>query len=76
VLIREQGGVVTTLRVTGSAAQRIVGSAGAIWLMLTKTGTTYKAYYSGNGTVYKFLGSSTLDTKPNGVGLVTLSVIL
>jgi alpha-glucuronidase len=73
VLIREQGGVATTLQVTGTDAQRIVGSSNAIWLRLTKTGTTYKAYYSGNGAVYKFLGASTLDAEPAGAGLVAFN---
>ncbi|MEV4314918.1 alpha-glucuronidase family glycosyl hydrolase [Actinocrispum sp. NPDC049592] len=73
VLLREQAGVATTLQVTGSDAQRIVGPSGAVWLKLTKAGNTYKAYYSGDGTVYKFLGSSTLDAAPQGAGLVAFN---
>ncbi len=73
VLVREQGGATTTLQITGSNAQRIVGPSGAIWLRLTKTGNTYKAYYSGDGTVYKFLGSSTVDVEPLGAGLVAFN---
>jgi alpha-glucuronidase len=73
VLVREQNGVTTTSQVTGSDAQRIVGASGAIWLRLTKTGNTYKAYYSSDGTVYKFMGSTTLNAQPAGAGLVAFN---
>lgn len=73
VLVREQNGVTTTAQITGSDAQQIVGASGAIWLRLTKSGNAYKAYYSSNGTVYKFLGATTLNTEPTGAGLVAFN---
>ena len=56
VVIREQNGTATTLQVTGADAQKIVGADGAIWLRLSKTGQTYKAYYSQDGSTYRFMG--------------------
>ena len=73
VVIREQNGTATTLQVQGSDAQRIVGADGAIWLRLTKTGSTYKAYYSNNGSVYRFMGSTTLNVEPAQAGLVAFN---
>jgi alpha-glucuronidase len=73
VLLREQNGVATALQVTGADAQRIVGAAGAIWLRLKKTGDTYKAYYSSDGRVYKFMGATTLNAEPAGAGLVAFN---
>ena len=70
VLIREQHGEVTTTQVTGRAAQEIVGPDGAVWLRLTKTGNTYRAYYSSDGAVYRFMGTTTLDTQPAGAGML------
>jgi alpha-glucuronidase len=73
VVIREQGGAATTLEVTGSDAQRIVGADGAIWLRLKKTGGTYRAYYSTDGSVYRFMGSTTLNVEPGRAGLVAFN---
>jgi alpha-glucuronidase len=73
VVIREQNGSPTTLQVTGSDAQRIVGADGAIWLRLSKTGNTYKAYYSSDGSVYKFMGATTLDVEPSGAGIAAFN---
>jgi alpha-glucuronidase len=73
VVIREQNGAPTTLEITGSDAQRIVGAEGAIWLRLKKTGSTYRAYYSTDGTVYRFIGSTTLNAEPVGAGLVAFN---
>jgi alpha-glucuronidase len=73
VLIREQDGEVTTTQVTGREAQEIVGEDGAVWLRLTKTGDTYKAYYSSDGTVYRFMGATTLDVEPAGAGPLTFT---
>jgi alpha-glucuronidase len=73
VVIREQNGTPTTLQVTGADAQRIVGADGAIWLRLKKTGSTYRAYYSNNGRVYKFIGSTTLDAEPVQAGLAAFN---
>jgi alpha-glucuronidase len=69
VVIREQNGAASTIQVTGSDAQRIVGENGAIWLRLAKTGNTYKAYYSGNGSVWRYFATTTLnvDTPRAGV---------
>ena len=69
VLVGEQNGVVTTTQVTGAEAQRLVGDNGAIWLRLKKTGTTYRAYYSTDGNVYKFMGATTMTAAPTGAGL-------
>ena len=63
VVIREQNGTATTLQVTGADAQRIVGADGAIWLRLAKAGNTYKAYYSSDGSVYRYMGSTTLNVE-------------
>jgi alpha-glucuronidase len=73
VAVREQNGVPATIQVTGSDAQRIVGADGAIWLRLRKAGDTYKAYYSPDGSVYRFMGSMTLDSEPVGAGLVAFN---
>ena len=73
VLLREQGGAATALQVTGADAQRIVGADGAIWLRLRKTGDTYRAYYSGDGRVYRFMGAVTLDAEPFAAGLVAFN---
>ncbi|HYH90312.1 MAG TPA: hypothetical protein VEX67_13845, partial [Solirubrobacteraceae bacterium] len=73
VVIREQNGVPTTLQVTGSDAQRIVGADGAIWFRLRKAGDTYKAYYSRDGSVYRFMGSTALSAEPAQAGLVAFN---
>jgi alpha-glucuronidase len=73
VLLREENGVATSTQVTGAAAQRLVGEGGAIWLRLTKTGNTYKAYYSSDGTVYKYMGTTTLATEPTGAGVLAFN---
>ena len=73
VVIREQNGVPTTLQVTGSDAQEIVGADGAIWFRLRKAGDTYKAYYSRDGSVYRFMGSTTLSAEPAQAGLVAFN---
>jgi alpha-glucuronidase len=73
VLLREQNGAATTRQVTGADAQRIVGADGAIWLRLKKTGTTYRAYYSTNGSVYRFMGAVSLDAEPTGAGLLAFN---
>ena len=73
VVIREQNGVPTTLQVTGSDAQKIVGADGAIWLRLSKAGDTYKAYYSQDGSVYRFMGSTTLNVEPARAGVVAFN---
>ena len=61
------------MQVTGSDAQRIVGADGAIWLRLRKTGNTYRAYYSSDGSVYKFMGSTTLNVEATQAGLVAFN---
>jgi alpha-glucuronidase len=73
VLQREQGGTPAISQVTGAQAQRIVGRAGELWLRLAKTGTTYKAYYSRDGEVYRFMGSTHLNADPAGAGLVAFN---
>jgi alpha-glucuronidase len=73
VVLREQNGAASTLQVTGSDAQRIVGADGAIWLRLAKRGSAYKAYYSNNGSVYRFMGSTTLSAEPARAGLVAFN---
>jgi alpha-glucuronidase len=70
VLLREQSGAVSTQQVTGNDAQSIVGADGAIWLRLAKSGSTYKAYYSNNGSVWRFMGSTTLNVEPAKAGLL------
>jgi alpha-glucuronidase len=72
-VIREQNGAAATLEITGSDAQRIVGTDGAIWLRLKKTGSTYRAYYSNDGSVYRFIGSTTLSTEATQAGLVAFN---
>jgi alpha-glucuronidase len=73
VVIREQNGTATTLQVQGSDAQKIVGAGGAIWLRLTKVGSTYKAYYSSDGSVYRYMGTTTLNVEPAQAGLVAFN---
>ena len=73
VVLREQDGAATALQVTGADAQRIVGADGAIWLRLAKAGDTYKAYYSRDGSVYRFIGSTTLDAEPARAGLLAFN---
>ncbi len=73
VVIREQNGTATTLQVTGADAQRIVGADGAIWLRLAKRGSTYKAYYSSDGRVFKYMGTTTLNVQPARAGLVAFN---
>jgi alpha-glucuronidase len=73
VLLREHGGTSTTLQVTGAQAQRIVGKAGEIWLRLAKVGNTYRAYYSSDGDVYRFMGSTHLKTEPARAGLIAFN---
>jgi alpha-glucuronidase len=73
VLLRAQNGVANAQQVTGSDAQRIVGGDGAIWLRLEKAGNTYKAYYSSDGSVYRFMGSTTLNVEPAQAGLVAFN---
>ena len=72
-MIREQNGTATTLQVTGADAQRIVGADGAIWLRLAKAGNTYKAYYSSDGSVYRYMGTTTLNVEPAQAGLVAFN---
>jgi alpha-glucuronidase len=73
VLLREQRGAPTALQVTGSDAQSIVGEDGAIWFRLRKIGGRFKAYYSSDGQVYRFMGSTTLDAEPTQAGLVAFN---
>ena len=73
MLLREQNGTATTLQVTGADAQRIVGADGAIWLRLAKTGNTYKAYYSSDGSVWRFMGSTTLNVERRGAGVLAFN---
>jgi alpha-glucuronidase len=71
VLLREQNQAVSTIQVTGSEAQRIVDDA--IWLRLKKTGDTYRAYYSSDGSVYRFMGALTLNTEPTRAGALAFN---
>ena len=73
VLVREENGVVTTTQVTGAGAQRIVGTDGAVWLRLAKTGNVYKAYYSSDGDVYRYMGTTTLTPEPTGAGMLAFN---
>ena len=73
VVIREQNGTATTLQVTGADAQRIVGAGGAIWLRLAKTGSTYKAYYSEDGSVWRYFATTTLNVEPAKAGLLAFN---
>ena len=73
VVIREQSGAATSFEVTGADAQRIIGADGAIWFRLAKTDDAYKAYYSTNGSVYRFMGSTTLEAEPTRAGLVAFN---
>ncbi len=73
VVIREQNAAATTLQITGADAQRIVAADGAIWLRLAKRGGTYKAYYSANGSVWRFMGATTLNVEATQAGLVAFN---
>jgi alpha-glucuronidase len=73
VVIREQGGQASTLQITGADAQRIVGADGAIWLRLRKTGDAYRAYYSVDGSVWKFIGTTTLAADATHAGLLAFN---
>ncbi|MBM7494528.1 alpha-glucuronidase [Micromonospora luteifusca] len=73
VLLREQNGATSTLEITGADAQRIVGADGAIWLRLTKIGDSYRAYYSRDGSVYRYIGSTTLNAEPTKAGLMAFN---
>ncbi|MGC4747357.1 alpha-glucuronidase family glycosyl hydrolase [Micromonospora sp. DT201] len=73
VLLREQNGATSTLEITGADAQRIVGADGAIWLRLTKIGDSYRAYYSRDGSVYRYIGSTTLNVEPTKAGLMAFN---
>jgi len=68
VFMREQNGTAQTMQVTGADAQRIVGADGAIWLRITKAGSTYKAYYSSDGAVWKYFATTTLNVEPARAG--------
>ncbi|MEU4473594.1 alpha-glucuronidase family glycosyl hydrolase [Micromonospora sp. NPDC023888] len=73
VFLREQNGATSTVEITGADAQRIVGADGAIWLRLTKIGDTYRAYYSRDGRVYRYIGSTTLTAEPTKAGLLAFN---
>jgi alpha-glucuronidase len=73
VFLREQNGTASTLEITGADAQRIVGADGAIWLRLTKIGNSYRAYYSSDGDVYRYIGSTTLNAEPTKAGLLAFN---
>jgi alpha-glucuronidase len=73
VLLREQNGATSTLQVTGADAQRIVGADGAIWLRLAKAGSTYKGYYSMDGSVWRYMGSTTLNVEPVQAGMLAFN---
>ncbi|MEU7799058.1 alpha-glucuronidase family glycosyl hydrolase [Micromonospora arborensis] len=73
VLLREQNGAASTLEITGADAQRIVGADGAIWLRLTKVGNSYRAYYSSDGSVYRYIGFTTLNAEPTKAGLAAFN---
>jgi alpha-glucuronidase len=72
VLLTEQAGTASAIQVTGAEAQHIVRN-GQLWLRLAKTGSTYKAYYSSDGHVYKFMGATTLAAEPTAAGLTTFT---
>lgn len=73
VLLGEQNAVDAISQVTGANAQLIVGADGAIWFRMAKIGNTYKGYYSSDGSVYRFMGSTTLDVDPAGSGLIAFN---
>ncbi|HWM00484.1 MAG TPA: DUF1349 domain-containing protein, partial [Nocardioidaceae bacterium] len=50
-----------------------VGQAGELWLRLAKSGNTYKAYYSSDGDVYRFMGSTQLSSEPARAGLMAFN---
>jgi hypothetical protein len=41
--------------------------------LLAKTGQIYKAYYSNDGSVYRFMGSARLNVQPSGAGLAAFN---
>jgi alpha-glucuronidase len=74
VLLREQNGTATTAaQVTGNDAQSIVGADGAIWLRIAKSGSTYKAYYSNDGSVWRYFGTTTLNVDTPKAGMVAFN---
>ncbi|MEU8328770.1 alpha-glucuronidase family glycosyl hydrolase [Micromonospora sp. NPDC048839] len=73
VFLREQNGTTSTVEITGADAQRIVGADGAIWLRLTKIGDSYRAYYSRDGSVYRYIGSTTLTVEATKAGLLAFN---
>ncbi|MFF0151722.1 alpha-glucuronidase family glycosyl hydrolase [Micromonospora sp. NPDC005203] len=73
VLLREQNGATSTVEITGADAQRIVGADGASWLRLTKIGDSYRAYYSRDGRVYRYIGSTTLNVETTKAGLAAFN---
>ena len=73
VVIREQDGTPVTFEITGADAQQIVGAGGEIWLRLKKTGSTYRAYYSNDGTVWRFISATTLGAEPVGAGMIAFN---
>ncbi|MEU7608042.1 alpha-glucuronidase family glycosyl hydrolase [Micromonospora sp. NPDC049204] len=73
VFLREQNGTTSTVEITGADAQRIVGADGAIWLRLTKVGDSYRAYYSRDGSVYRYIGSTTLTVEATKAGLLAFN---
>jgi alpha-glucuronidase len=73
VLLREQNGTAATTQVTGADAQQIVGADGALWLRLAKAGNTYKAYYSSDGSVYRYMGTTTLAAEATKAGVTAFN---
>jgi hypothetical protein len=73
VMLREQNGATQTVQVTGADAQRIVAADGAIWLRLAKAGNAYRAYYSKDGSVYRYMGQTTLNVETTKAGLVAFN---
>ncbi|GAA2184660.1 alpha-glucuronidase family glycosyl hydrolase [Micromonospora lupini] len=73
VFLREQNGTTSTVEITGADAQRIVGADGAVWLRLTKIGDSYRAYYSRDGSVYRYIGSTTLNVETTKAGLLAFN---
>jgi alpha-glucuronidase len=70
IVLREQNNAATTaFQITGSDAQKIVGEGGAIWFRLVKNGNNYTSYYSGDGVVYRFIGTTTLNYSVSKAGL-------
>ncbi|MBE2319323.1 DUF1349 domain-containing protein [Solirubrobacter sp. CPCC 204708] len=73
VFLREQNGTAQTFQVTGADAQRIVGAGGAIWLRVAKSGSTYKAYYSSDGAIWKYFATTSLNVEPARAGLLAFN---